>query len=154
MYVTVSERFIEAVNYLTENRYLRNQAELTGKLELSKGYVSQIVSGKREPSETIVRKFANEFPMISMPWLLTGEGEMLVKSSNNQKIYDNKGMAVNGNHIEIKDRTGKELVNIMQTATKEMSQYLEALTKKDNTIDTLIAQNGKLMDIINNLTKK
>ena len=106
----MSGRFAEAVNYLIANHRLRNQAELVGLLGLSKGYVSQIVTGKREPSEQIVRRFANAFPEINISWLLTGDGEMTEKFDGYQKMLD--------------------------------------------TINALVEQNGKLLDIIDRLTQK
>ena len=77
MYVSVSERFIKCAEYLIESRKLRNQAELVQILGLSKGYVSQIMTGKREPSETIVSNLCGRFPEINANWIMTGEGEML-----------------------------------------------------------------------------
>lgn len=76
MYVSVSERFIECVNFLLESRQLRNQAELVAILGKSKGYVSQILSGKKEPSGAVVECLCEHFPDISQEWILTGEGEM------------------------------------------------------------------------------
>ena len=77
MYVSVRERFIKCVEYLIESRKLRNQAELVRSMGLSKGYVSQLMSGKREPSETIVSNLCARFPELNPQWIQTGEGEML-----------------------------------------------------------------------------
>ena len=77
MYVSVSERFIKCAEYLIESRKLRNQAELVQSLGLSKGYVSQLMSGKREPSETIVSNLCARFPELNPQWIMTGNGEML-----------------------------------------------------------------------------
>ena len=79
MYVSVSERFIKCAEYLIETRKLRNQAELVRLLGLSKGYVSQLMSGKREPSETIVSSLCAQFPELNPQWIMTGEGEMTQK---------------------------------------------------------------------------
>ena len=79
MYVSVSERFVKCAEYLIETRKLRNQAELVRLLGLSKGYVSQLMSGKREPSETIVSSLCAQFPELNPQWIMTGEGEMTQK---------------------------------------------------------------------------
>jgi phage repressor protein C with HTH and peptisase S24 domain len=76
MYVSVSERFVKCAEYLIETRKLRNQAELVRLLGLSKGYVSQLMSGKREPSETIVGNLCARFPELNAQWIMTGAGEM------------------------------------------------------------------------------
>ena len=77
MYVSVNERFVQCAKYRSESRKMRNQAELVQVLGLSKGYVSQIMTGKREPSETIVSNLCGRFPEINANWIMTGEGEML-----------------------------------------------------------------------------
>ena len=79
MYVSVSERFVKCAEYLIKTRKLRNQAELVRLLGLSKGYVSQLMSGKREPSETIVSSLCAQFPELNSQWIMTGEGEMTQK---------------------------------------------------------------------------
>lgn len=99
MYVNVSERFTAAVDFLIKTRRLRNQAELTEILDLSKGYVSQIVTGKREPSDTVVSKFANLFPEINSAWLLTGEGDMLLSQGTTQHVSGSNNTAVSGGNV-------------------------------------------------------
>lgn len=138
MYINVSQRFIEAVNYLIENRKLRNQAELTARLDLSKGYVSQIVTGKREPSEQIVRRFANLYPEINVAWLLTGEGEMTQAPKNSQVIENNHGTAINGDGAVVQPKEdGADVVKRMQ-----------------DQIDELLSQNRTLLNIVDRLTSK
>ena len=139
MYVNVSQRFIEAVNFLLDNRQLRNQAELTAQLGLSKGYVSQIVTGKREPSEQIVRKFANQYPEINIAWLLTGEGEMLTEKTKNQTVIENNhGTAINGDGTVIHPKEeSPDIVKRMQ-----------------DQIDELLSQNRTLLNIVDRLTSK
>lgn len=77
MYVDVSQRFKQVIDYLLKSRVLKNQAELSQTLSLSKGYVSQLVNGQREPSGEVVSKLANSFPIINESWLHTGIGNML-----------------------------------------------------------------------------
>lgn len=66
-----------ATEELKRRGLLKNQAELCRKLGLSKGYMSQIMNGKKEPSDNVVSEFVNLFPTINPSWLLTGEGGML-----------------------------------------------------------------------------
>lgn len=82
MYLAVNQRFVQAVNFLIDNRYLRNQAELGRKFNLTRGYISQIMNGTKEPSQAIVTKLINEYSIINKNWLLTGEGNM-IQSANN-----------------------------------------------------------------------
>ena len=130
MYVSVNQRFIEAVNFLIDSRILRNQAELVQILGLSKGYVSQIMNGKREPSETIVRKFADLFPAINATWLLTGEGEMVAK--NTQVIGTNSGTAINGDGNKLETPTSMEM------ALTEIAEQRKLTAKSQEQIDRLL----------------
>lgn len=92
MYVNVGERFAAATEELRKKGILKNHAELCQKLDLSKGYMSQILSGKKEPSENVVSKFANLFPEVNMGWLLTGEGSMLLSDSSSRPPADTQAL--------------------------------------------------------------
>lgn len=76
MKISIGERFREAVDFLLYKKEIENQADLVQKLGLSKGYVSQMLSGKKEPSETAVDALLSAFPEISREWMLTGRGSM------------------------------------------------------------------------------
>ena len=88
MYVDVSQRFTQVIKYLLDSRILRNQTELGLTLSLSKGYVSQLVNGQREPSGEVVSKLANSFPMINEDWILSGMGSMLKNQEQPQNFQE------------------------------------------------------------------
>lgn len=146
MYINVSERFMAAVDFLIKTRRLRNQAELTEILDLSKGYVSQIVTGKREPSDTVVSKFVNLFPEINSAWLLTGEGEMLAATYNNttQRVSGSDNTAVAGGNVV---RIG----NISGSAGGEGRGH-DALRAENDLLrsenESLRRQNERLLEIV------
>lgn len=130
MYIDVSQRFTQAVKYLIDNRIIKNQAQLTQILSLSKGYVSQLVNGQREPSYDVVRNLANHFPDINEKWLLSGEGEML-KSPNNQpettvvEQPEEKPMA---------DR----LLFLIESQKKDIETLIQLVKEKDDKINELL----------------
>jgi len=137
MYINVSQRFIQVVEHLKDSKQLKNQAELVTILEVSKGYVSQLVNGTREPSEAVVSKLVNYFPEINAHWLFTGEGEMLnTQPKNSQVIGNNSGTAINGDGTVVHPAGDSRTIERMQ-----------------NQIDELLAQNGKLLVIIDRLTQ-
>jgi len=130
MYVDVSQRFTQAVKYLMENRIIKNQAELTQILSLSKGYVSQLVNGQREPSSEVVCNLANAFPVINKDWLLTGIGSML-KNSEDQP--ENPAVEKPEERAMI-DR----LFFLIESQKKDIETLIQLVKEKDEKIDELL----------------
>ena len=54
-------------------------------LNVSHSFVSQILSGKRNPGHELIVTIATKLPEINLRWLLTGEGEMFFAFSTNEK---------------------------------------------------------------------
>jgi transcriptional regulator with XRE-family HTH domain len=62
--------------------YLRiNQGELADALKMDKAYLSQVVNGHRSISHSIQSRINETYPKINTHWLMTGTGEMLLKST-------------------------------------------------------------------------
>lgn len=51
------------------------------RLKIDQSYVSQLVSGKRSPSERLIESICREFN-VNRAWLETGEGEMLAETQS------------------------------------------------------------------------
>ena len=51
------------------------------RLKIDQSYVSQLVSGKRSPSERLIESICREFN-VNRTWLETGEGEMLAETTS------------------------------------------------------------------------
>lgn len=51
------------------------------RLKIDQSYVSQLVSGKRSPSERLIESICKEFN-VNRTWLETGEGEMLAETTS------------------------------------------------------------------------
>ena len=51
------------------------------RLKIDQSYVSQLVSGKRSPSERLIESICREFN-VNRVWLETGEGEMLAETQS------------------------------------------------------------------------
>lgn len=130
MYIDVSQRFTQVVKYLIDSRTIKNQAELTQILSLSKGYVSQLVNGQREPSGEVVSKLANHFPIINEGWILTGKGSMLIDSENQPE-----------NPMEEKpeDRvTIDKLFSLVESQRKDIETLIQMMKYKDDKIEELL----------------
>lgn len=85
------EKLIETLNL--------TQVSMAETLEISQGYISQMVSGSRNISRTVLQSITKKFQNVNVRWILTGEGEMFsatgpVKTngvSEPELIYEAKG---------------------------------------------------------------
>lgn len=113
------------------------QDEIAQQLGVSQSYVSALLTGKKAFGKGQADNFARLYGL-SPSWLLTGDGDMMVDSTGNtQAIGTNHGIAVNGG-------------NFQEGSDAEFRAYV---FRKDAQVDELLAQNGKLIDIIQELTK-
>lgn len=109
------------------------QLDLINYLHLSKSTISQAVSGKSNLSKIKLLELIQN----DQGWdvsMLTEE----YHCDNSRPIINNTGTAINGNHNKV---------------NSEISRLIDMLEKKDSTIDSLIEQNGKLLDIIKDLKR-
>ena len=145
MYVDVSQRFTQVVKYLLDNRFLKNQTELGLTLSLSKGYVSQLVNGQREPSGEVVSKLANLFPIINEDWILTGVGTMIKNAEQPQEQVE-----------EIPSLETKLIAQLSATEIVLRDMLAEERARVD-TLNEIIwelkEENGKLKALLNSERK-
>lgn len=75
-----------AINYLIYKGVADTQKEIGDKLGYGESYFSQIISGGKSLSDSVLRKIAelDKGKDLNLNWLLTGEGEMLVDESGVQ----------------------------------------------------------------------
>lgn len=128
---TVKERLVAFIEFkgLSKNKF----EQICG---LSRRYVSNI-SKSIQPDK--IEKISLAFPDLDTGWLLTGSGEMLVQSAGNtQVIGNNNGTAINGGDQK----------------NAQDAEFRAYVFRKDAQVDELLSQNGKLIDIIKELTKK
>lgn len=99
-------------------------------VHISNGYVNNL---KASPSSTIIQKILYAFPELSQSWLLTGEGPMLVPSSeppassvvngpHGSQAVGNGARAVNGEGV-------KECLEIMRQQQESISKLVETVTR-------------------------
>ena len=83
--LTVGER----IGVLIEQEGIRKVA-FADKLKINQSYVSQLIGGRRAPSDRLLDDISEKFG-VSRHWLETGEGEMYEKSAS-QTLEDRKSV--------------------------------------------------------------
>ena len=78
------ERLKEAIDFLISEKRVSSPSDLAEAMGKQRSYISELLSGKRDISESFVHKFTDAFPEISDRWLLFGAGEM----SEITRMYD------------------------------------------------------------------
>lgn len=87
-------RFKQSVDHLIKMRRIYTASDLAEQLGKQRSYISELLSGKREPSEQFVRIYTEKFPEISMRWLLTGDGAM------ENSVYDRIDSVLADHHLD------------------------------------------------------
>jgi SOS-response transcriptional repressor LexA len=75
--MTENERFRCLVDYLKENRYIRNQQQFVEDVKSDKTTISQLLNGRISAPKILFGNVCTAYPFISMDWLRDGKGEML-----------------------------------------------------------------------------
>lgn len=87
-------RLRQAIDYLKDNGVIHKQQDIADALHISKSGVSQMLKGSGGYSiEQTARRFAHAYPHISVDWLLTGEGAMVLPDTHTQRPHYNGHVA-------------------------------------------------------------
>lgn len=93
----MNQRFKEITTVLKSERRVYSDADLARILGISRGEMSNVMSGKRPVSKRIVDNLSTQFPEVNTVWLLTGEGEMLKDTS---AVAENHSVSIAGTEIK------------------------------------------------------
>lgn len=88
------QEFKNMINYLKKERLIFNDADFASKVGKHRSYISEVKSKKRTITEQFVIQINEVFPIISLNWLLTGEGSMLQKDELEIEEYLRQGVPV------------------------------------------------------------
>lgn len=94
-------RLCQAIDYLKDNGVIHKQQDIADALHISKSGVSQMLKGSGGYSiEQTARRFAHAYPRISVDWLLTGDGAMVLPDTHTQRPHYNGHVAAGAWDIE------------------------------------------------------
>lgn len=73
-------RFKKLIQFLKNERHIRNQQDFAERVESDKATVSQVINGKIKPPASLLNGIQKAFPFISIEWVKGSEGDMIVQN--------------------------------------------------------------------------
>lgn len=138
-----NQRIKKVVDYLKNNRYIRNQQDFTERIGSDKATVSQVINNRINIPNNMFASIADAFPFVSEDWMRTGEGDM-VKATNTQHVKDGEYFTQTGDVNAIP-------ADILHKALDEISEMRKALTQA---LTTNQSHTERLLGIVENMTSK
>ena len=132
----MNQRFKEIAEELKRLKKVSSDAELARILGISRGEMSNVLSGRRPVSRRIVDNLTTSFSEYSGAWLLTGEGEMMKKSST----AENGAVSITGE--EIKEN------NIQVNTDETIAKLIAEVAAQRRVTEKVLEQNSELIAII------
>lgn len=135
----MNQRFKSITVELKKARKVYSDADLARILGISRGEMSNVMSGKRPVSKRIVDNLTTTFPEINKEWLLDGSGEMLKSYSASA---ENHSISIAGEEI----KENKINVNTDET----IAMLVAEVAAQRRLTEQVLSQNSDLIAIIAN----
>ena len=97
----INKRFNEAILWLLEKGYAKTKFEISNKLFITPTKLSEILSGRLRLTTEIVARLVQNYPQISLEWIMLGEGVM----EKNSQIVNFSTIAESNQYCIQKDKT-------------------------------------------------
>ena len=133
----MNQRFKEIADQLKIQRKVYTYADLARVLDVPRGDLSQMMSGKRKVSKRCVSNLLATFPEINEQWLRTGEGEMLKNAS---AVAENHSISIAGEEV----RENNIRVNTDETIAK----LIEEVAAQRRVTEIALKQNSDLIALL------
>ena len=136
----VKKRLLNAYNYLYETGKVHSVTELAEKMKRSRPSVSRALNGIPEYlNEKFLKSFTDTFDMISLNWLITGNGDMFTywtpdgvmdkQNTIDQSSLVNAALAAKDETIRAKDEIIASLRETIESLKRENILLRQQLTK-------------------------
>ena len=132
----MNERLKIFINSLIVNLIVKNQADFALKIGIARSQLSEILSGKRKVTESLVNKIHSLYPHLNKEWLINGDGEMMVGVIQNNENGDN----INGHSVTI-NKTEGDYLEIIKSLTAQLvvsQQQVSVSQEQMNRLITII----------------
>lgn len=132
----MNQRLRKVVNELKNQRKVYSDADFARIVDIPRGDLSQMMSGKRKVSKRCVSNLLAEFPEINEEWFMTGEGEML----NNSATAKNHSVSIAGEEIK------ENRINVNTDDT--IARLIAEVAAQRRVTEKVLEQNSELIAII------
>lgn len=129
----MNERLKIFINSLIVNLIVKNQADFALKIGIARSQLSEILSGKRKVTESLVNKIHNLYPHLNKEWLINGDGEMKAGVIQNNENGDN----INGHSVTI-NKTEGDYLEIIKSLTAQLAVSQQQASVSQEQMNRLI----------------
>lgn len=133
----MNQRLRNVANELKSQRKVYSDADLARVIEIPRGDLSQMMSGKRKVSKRCVSNLLAKFPEINADWFENGNGEML---KNTTAIADNHSISIAGEEIK------ENKINV--NADETIAMLVAEVAAQRKLTEKVLEQNSDLIAII------
>ena len=135
----MNQRLRKVVNELKNQRKVYSDADFARIVDIPRGDLSQMMSGKRKVSKRCVSNLLAEFPEINEEWFMTGEGEML---KNTSAIAESHSISIAGEEIK------ENKINV--NADETIAMLIAEVAAQRRLTEKVLEHNTELIAIIAN----
>lgn len=141
----MNQRIRKLIDELKNQRKVYSDADFARIVEIPRGDLSQMLSGKRKVSKRCVSNLLANFPEVNEEWLREGEGEML-KSTVNSATSTNHSVSIAGEEIK------ENRINV--NADETIAMLIAEVAAQRRVTEKVLEQNSELLAIISGKGKE
>lgn len=146
--MTKNERFKEVVSSLKFYNKCTQKA-LASKLDVTPSYLSDIVAGRWEVSDSLVDKLVSVFPSVNRDYIDSGVGSALLRVPDSSSVNaKNHEQNPNDEKSEYLGFSTEDSVTIPSSAWKVIELQAESLAEKDRQTSRCIAMLEQSFELI------
>lgn len=104
------------------------QVDFAEAIKVNQSYISQLVVGKRVPSDRTISYICNEFD-VNEEWLRTGEGSMFIERTKDEELSYLIGKLLSDEEDSFKKRLIAALLKLDESEWATVEKIAEEITK-------------------------
>jgi transcriptional regulator with XRE-family HTH domain len=114
----MKERLLEFLAYLGVG-----QTKFEEEAGLSRGLINNIKGGI---SSNTISKITSKYPELNSEWLVSGKGEMLKTTVNQNNV---EGDNIQGHNVTVKKTETEKFIDLLQTKDEQMNRLIGIIEK-------------------------